>query len=161
MRKQFLYLLPIMAITMACSSHPDEAFRSMYHHTPPAKWMNDPNGMFYQNGVWHLYYQHNPFGTTWGPMHWAHATSTDLLTWEEQSIVLYPDSLGTIFSGSAVIDTDNTAGFGKGAIIAIYTQSEVCGQNQSIAYSLDGGYTFTPYEANPVLKGDVLELFLL
>ncbi len=157
MRKPIIYLLvlPILALCVACSSQPDEPYRSAYHHTPISKWMNDPNGMFYQDGVWHLYYQHNPFGTTWGPMHWAHATSTDLLTWEEHPIVLYPDSLGTIFSGSAVIDTDNTAGFGANAIIAIYTQSEICGQNQSIAYSLDGGYSFTPYEGNPVIMGDV------
>ena len=80
----------------------DEPFRSVYHHSPSANWMNDPNGMFYDAnaGVWHLYYQHNPFGTTWGPMHWGHATSTDLLHWEEHPIVLAPDSLGTIFSGS-------------------------------------------------------------
>ena len=97
--------------------------------------MNDPNGMFYDEsaGIWHLYYQHNPFGTTWGPMHWGHATSTDLLTWEEHPIVLYPDSLGTIFSGSAVIDKNNTAGFGENAIVAIFTQSERIGQHQSIA----------------------------
>lgn len=135
----------------------DEPFRSVYHHSPASNWMNDPNGMFYDAnaGVWHLYYQHNPFGTTWGPMHWGHATSTDLLHWEEHPIVLAPDSLGTIFSGSCVIDEDNTAGFGEGAVIAIYTQSEVCGQHQSIAYSTDGGATFTKYAGNPVLMGDV------
>ena len=135
----------------------DEPFRSVYHHSPQTNWMNDPNGMFYDNtaGVWHLYYQHNPFGTTWGPMHWGHATSTDLVHWQEHPIVLEPDSIGTIFSGSAVIDVNNTAGFGENAIIAIYTQSEVCGQHQSIAYSTDGGYTFTKYEGNPVIKGDV------
>ena len=142
------------------ATHPtDEPFRSVYHHSPAANWMNDPNGMFYDeaNGIWHLYYQHNPFGTTWGPMHWGHATSTDLLTWEEHPIVLYPDSIGTIFSGSAVIDKNNTAGFGENAIVAIYTQSEVIGQHQSIAYSTDGGYTFTKYEGNPVLMGDIAD----
>ena len=139
-------------------THPtDEPFRSVYHHSPAANWMNDPNGMFYdiETGVWHLYYQHNPFGTTWGPMHWGHATSKDLLHWEEHPIVLEPDSIGTIFSGSAVIDKDNTAGFGENAIVAVYTQSEVCGQHQSIAYSTDGGSTYVKYEGNPVLKGDV------
>lgn len=162
------HIIPIVCIFFAvtgCSNrkpavHPtDEPFRSVYHHTPEANWMNDPNGMFYDeaNGIWHLYYQHNPFGTTWGPMHWAHATSTDLLTWEEHPIVLYPDSIGTIFSGSAVIDKNNTAGFGENALVAIYTQSEVCGQHQSIAYSTDGGYTFTKYEGNPVLKGDIAD----
>ena len=142
------------------ATHPtDEPFRSVYHHSPAANWMNDPNGMFYDeaNGIWHLYYQHNPFGTTWGPMHWGHATSTDLLTWEEHPIVLYPDSIGTIFSGSAVIDKDNTAGFGENAIVAIFTQSERIGQHQSIAYSTDGGYTFTKYEGNPVLMGDIAD----
>ena len=138
--------------------HPtDEPYRSVYHHSPLQNWMNDPNGMFYDEAaqVWHLYYQHNPFGTTWGPMHWGHATSTDLIHWESQPIALSPDSLGTIFSGSIVIDRENTAGFGENAIVAVFTQSEICGQHQSIAYSLDGGMTFTKYEGNPVLRGDV------
>jgi len=121
--------------------------------------MNDPNGMFYDDAaqVWHLYYQHNPFGTTWGPMHWGHATSTDLVHWDQHPIVLEPDSIGTIFSGSIVIDRHNTAGFGENAVVAVYTQSEVCGQHQSIAYSTDGGYTFTKYDGNPVLKGDIAD----
>ena len=165
MTKHILFgLLSATVLLAGCAGKPathptDEPFRSVYHHTPEANWMNDPNGMFYDeaNGVWHLYYQHNPFGTTWGPMHWGHATSTDLLTWEEHPIVLYPDSIGTIFSGSAVIDKNNTAGFGENAIVAIYTQSEKIGQNQSIAYSTDGGYTFTPYEGNPVLMGDIAD----
>jgi len=162
MKHTFIILSSLLVLLAACNRTParhitDEPFRSVYHHSPAANWMNDPNGMFYdaQTQTWHLYYQHNPFGTTWGPMHWGHATSTDLLHWEEQPIALSPDSLGTIFSGSCVIDTDNTAGFGKNAIVAIYTQSEVCGQNQSIAYSTDGGATFTPYEGNPVIMGDV------
>lgn len=165
MKNHLLFgLLSAMVLLAGCTqkpaSHPtDEPFRSVYHHSPVANWMNDPNGMFYDeaNGIWHLYYQHNPFRPTWGPMHWAHATSTDLLTWEEHPIVLYPDSIGTIFSGSAVIDKNNTAGFGKNALVAIYTQSEVCGQHQSIAYSTDGGYSFTKYEGNPVLKGDIAD----
>lgn len=137
----------------------DESFRSVYHHTPEANWMNDPNGMFYDDAsqLWHLYYQHNPFGTTWGPMHWAHATSSDLVHWEQHPIALEPDSIGTIFSGSIVIDRHNTAGFGENAIVAIFTQSEVCGQHQSIAYSLDGGMTFTKYAGNPVLKGNIAD----
>ena len=165
MRHSVLALCALAGLVVAgCShrpaSHPtDEPFRSVYHHSPAAHWMNDPNGMFYDetNGVWHLYYQHNPFGTTWGPMHWGHATSTDLLCWQEHPIVLYPDSIGTIFSGSIVIDRYNTAGFGENAVVAIYTQSEVCGQHQSIAYSTDGGYTFTKYAGNPVLKGDIAD----
>lgn len=148
----------------SCSTQPahhatDEPFRSVYHHSPAQNWMNDPNGMFYDDAaqLWHLYYQHNPSGTTWGPMHWAHATSADLIHWEQHPIALAPDSLGTIFSGSAVIDRNNTAGFGENAIVAIFTQSEVCGQHQSIAYSTDGGMTFTKYEGNPVLKGDIAD----
>ena len=165
MTKHLLFgLLSATVLLAGCTQKPavhptDEPYRSVYHHTPEANWMNDPNGMFYDeaNGVWHLYYQHNPFGTTWGPMHWGHATSTDLLTWEEHPIVLYPDSIGTIFSGSAVIDKNNTAGFGENAIVAIFTQSERIGQHQSIAYSTDGGYTFTKYEGNPVLMGDIAD----
>ena len=105
----------------------DEPFRSVYHHSPAQFWMNDPNGMFYDEAsqLWHLYYQHNPFGTTWGPMHWAHATSSDLVHWEQHPIALEPDSIGTIFSGSIVIDRHNTAGFGENAIVAIFTQSSV------------------------------------
>ncbi len=165
MKHSVLTVCGMLLLAAGCThrtpaTHPtDEPFRSVYHHSPAANWMNDPNGMFYDeaNGIWHLYYQHNPFGTTWGPMHWGHATSTDLLTWEEHPIVLYPDSIGTIFSGSAVIDKDNTAGFGENAIVAIFTQSERIGQHQSIAYSTDGGYTFTKYEGNPVLMGDIAD----
>lgn len=165
MKKTAILLLGFLAFAMmSCMNRPahhptDEQFRSVYHHSPSANWMNDPNGMFYDDAtqLWHLYYQHNPFGTTWGPMHWAHATSTDLIHWEQQPIALYPDSLGTIFSGSIVIDRANTAGFGENAIVAVFTQSEICGQHQSIAYSLDGGMTFTKYEGNPVLKGDIAD----
>lgn len=165
MKNSTLFLLGIMTFVLySCSNqqvhHPtDEPFRSVYHHSPAEKWMNDPNGMFYDDAaqVWHLYYQHNPFGTTWGPMHWGHATSTDLVHWDQHPIVLEPDSIGTIFSGSIVIDRHNTAGFGENAVVAVYTQSEVCGQHQSIAYSTDGGYTFTKYDGNPVLKGDIAD----
>lgn len=165
MKKSFFPIAAIcIAILTGCAkapaNHPtDEPFRSVYHHSPLAGWMNDPNGMYYdaQTGLWHLYYQHNPFGTTWGPMHWAHSTSADLVHWEHHPIAIAPDSLGTIFSGSCVIDKDNTAGFGENALIAIYTQSEVCGQNQSISYSTDGGQTFTAYEGNPVLMGDIAD----
>ena len=102
--------------------------------------MNDPNGMFYDeaNGIWHLYYQYYPEGTVWGPMHWGHSTSRDLVHWEHQPIAIYPDENGMIFSGSAVIDKNNTAGFGENAIVAIYTSADKA-QNQSISYSLDGG----------------------
>ena len=165
MKNSTLFVFGLLVIVLtACVNQParhltDEPFRSVYHHSPAQNWMNDPNGMFYDDAtqLWHLYYQHNPFGATWGPMHWAHATSTDLIHWEQHPIALAPDSLGTIFSGSIVIDRNNTAGFGENAIVAIYTQSEICGQHQSIAYSLDGGMTFTKYEGNPVLKGDIAD----
>lgn len=153
-----LCILYSLAVFTACTKQ-EEPFRSVYHHTPEANWMNDPNGMFYDDaaGLWHLYYQHNPEAPVWGPMHWGHSVSKDLIHWEHLPIVLYPDSLGTIFSGSIVIDRNNTAGFGENAIVAIYTQSEYIGQHQSIAYSTDGGYTFTKYEGNPVLKGDIAD----
>ena len=157
-------LSALCAVLSACSTQPahhatDEPFRSVYHHTPEANWMNDPNGMFFDetSGLWHLYYQHNPEAPVWGPMHWGHSVSKDLIHWEHLPIVLYPDSLGTIFSGSIVIDRNNTAGFGENAIVAIYTQSEYIGQHQSIAYSTDGGMTFTKYDANPVLMGDIAD----
>ncbi|MEX2593818.1 MAG: glycoside hydrolase family 32 protein [Anditalea sp.] len=136
-----------------------EKHRPLFHHSPSKAWMNDPNGMVYLDGVYHLFYQFNPDSTVWGPMHWGHATSMDLVHWEEQDIALYPDSLGTIFSGSAVVDKDNTAGFGENALVAIFThhnpqiEQEKTGkhQYQSIAYSKDKGKTWIKYEGNPVL----------
>jgi len=98
-----------------------EKFRSQFHFTPKANWMNDPNGLVYQNGNYHLFYQYFPDSTVWGPMHWGHAKSKDLLHWEHRPVALYPDSLGYIFSGSAVIDKNNTSGFGKDAMVAMYT----------------------------------------
>ena len=157
--KRFLPLICVCATMLACTHPTTEPFRSVYHHTPEANWMNDPNGMFYDDatGLWHLYYQHNPEAPVWGPMHWGHSVSQDLIHWQHLPIALYPDSLGTIFSGSIVIDRNNTAGFGENAIVAIYTQSEYIGQHQSIAYSLDGGMSFTKYDANPVLMGDIAD----
>ena len=129
----------------------NEKYRPLYHFTPQYGWMNDPNGMVYADGTYHLFYQYNPYGARWGNMHWGHAISKDLVNWEYQPTAIAPDKLGAIFSGSAVIDHDNTAGFGKGAMIAIFT-SAGDRQTQSIAYSLDGGKTFTKYEDNPVLS---------
>ena len=131
-----------------------EKFRPTYHFSPLYGWMNDPNGMVYKDGEYHLFYQYNPYGSKWGNMSWGHAISKDLVNWQHLPVAIAPDALGTIFSGSAVVDTDNTAGFGAGAIIAIYTQNSDR-QVQSIAYSTDNGRTFTCYENNPVLTSDV------
>lgn len=128
----------------------DETYRPIYHFSPPYGWMNDPNGMVYKDGEYHLFYQYNPYGTRWGNMHWGHAVSKNLRKWEHLPVALFPDALGTIFSGSAIIDKSNTGGFGKDALIAIYTSAGK-NQTQSIAYSLDNGRTFTTYNQNPVL----------
>lgn len=131
-----------------------EKFRSIYHHTPVYGWMNDPNGMFYKDGVWHLYYQYNPYGSQWENMTWAHSTSTDLIHWKNHGEVIQPDALGTIFSGSSVVDKENTVGFGKDAVVAFYTSAGAA-QTQSIAYSTDNGETFKKYVNNPILTSDV------
>ena len=128
-----------------------EKYRPVFHHTPQYGWMNDPNGMFYHDGVYHLYYQYNPYGSMWGNMHWGHSSSRDLVNWEHHPVAIAPDQWGTIFSGSAVVDMDNTSGFGKNAVVAMYTSCSLT-QKQSIAYSLDGGVTFTKYEGNPVIQ---------
>ncbi len=141
----------------------DEPHRPQIHFTPKTGWMNDPNGMVYVNDKYHLFYQHYPDSTVWGPMHWGHATTKDLVHWEHEPIALYPDSLGYIFSGSAVVDSNNTSGFGKegkAPLVAIFTHHDIKGeragsdtfQTQSIAYSLDEGKTWTKYSGNPVLK---------
>ncbi|MGI9542007.1 MAG: glycoside hydrolase family 32 protein [Cyclobacteriaceae bacterium] len=147
-----------------------EQHRSNFHFTPPHMWMNDPNGMVYYDGEYHLFYQHYPDSTVWGPMHWGHAISTDLVTWEHLPIALYPDSLGYIFSGSAVVDWNNTSGFGAAdqpPMIAIYTYHQAEGsaagridyQTQGIAYSLDKGRTWAKYDGNPVIPNPGLKDF--
>lgn len=132
-----------------------EMFRPVYHHTPVYGWMNDPNGMFYKDGVYHLYFQYNPYGSVWGNMHWGHSTSTDLMHWNFEGCAIVPDAWGAIFSGSCVVDHNNTAGFGKGAVVAFYTSAKATPwgdvQSQSMAYSLDNGKTFTKYEGNLIL----------
>lgn len=128
----------------------DETYRPLVHFSPSFGWTNDPNGMVYVNGEWHLALQYNPYGTTHGNMHWGLAVSKDLIHWSDKPFIIAPDELGSIFSGSAVIDHDNTAGFGKDAVVAIYTSAGQ-GQRQSIAWSNDGGYNFTKYPGNPVL----------
>ena len=131
-----------------------EQYRPIYHHTPAYGWMNDPNGMFYKDGVWNLYFQHNPYGSQWENMTWGHSTSTDLVHWKYEGDAVEPDALGTVFSGSAVVDMENTSGFGKGAVIALYTSAGES-QTQSLVYSTDNGKTFHKFEGNPVITSNV------
>jgi len=128
----------------------NEKYRPQFHFSPEHGWMNDPNGMVYLDGEYHLFYQYNPYGSMWANMSWGHAVSTDLVSWTYLPTALTPDSLGAIFSGSAIIDVNNTAGFGKNAMVAVYTSAGKV-QSQSIAYSTDKGRTFTKYVKNPVL----------
>ena len=159
MKKIFL-LFTTFLFSFGFSQQYKEPYRPQFHFTPPAKWMNDPNGMVYLNGKYHLFYQYYPDGTVWGPMHRGHAESTDLLHWKQLPIALYPDNLGWIFSGSCIIDKENTAGFGKNAMIAIFTyhNEEILKsgrkniESQGIAYSFDEGLTWIKYEQNPVLN---------
>lgn len=133
----------------------NEQYRPQVHYTPAKNWINDPNGMVYVDGTYHLYYQYNPQGNSWGNMSWGHATSTDLIHWTEQNVAMVRNEWGDIFSGSAVLDKDNVAGFGQNAIIAFYTGSGDH-QQQCMAYSTDGGMTFTQYEGNPIIPNTVL-----
>jgi|BioPla2DNA2_1021312.scaffolds.fasta_scaffold01663_8 fructan beta-fructosidase len=141
----------------------NEPTRPLFHFTAPYGWINDPNGLFWKDGIYHMYYQYNPYGTRWGNMHWGHAISKDLIKWEHKPIALFPDTVGAAFSGSAVIDKNNTAEFGTDAVIAVYTsfiQTPLKGyQRQSIAYSSDDGFTFYKYDKNPVLKDDSYQDF--
>lgn len=116
---------------------------SRMHFHPHSGWINDPNGLFYKDGVWHMYYQYNPFGAKWGNMSWGHATSKDLFHWKEHEVVLIPDSLGMIFSGSAICAGDK--------VVAVYTSAGMR-QSQSLAFSEDSGRTFNKFESNPVLE---------
>lgn len=127
-----------------------EKYRPAYHHTPLYGWMNDPNGMFYKDGVWHLYYQWNPYGSKWQNMTWGHSSSRDLLHWEHHPAAIVPDGLGSVFSGSSVVDAAGTAGFGDNAVVSLYTSAGVS-QIQSLAHSEDDGMTFGIYPGNPVL----------
>lgn len=151
-----------ISVNMEDTTFYKEKYRPQLHFSPKEKWMNDPNGMVYHNGEYHLFFQYYPDSTVWGPMHWGHAISKDLVHWENLPIALYPDSLGWIFSGSAVVDVHNTSGFGNDKetpLVAIYTYHsspvEKAGrtdyQYQGIAYSLDNGRTWIKYQNNPVL----------
>lgn len=168
-----LGLLIMMGLTLACNQKKkevatnleqqfDEPFRPQFHFSPAANWMNDPNGMVYLDGEYHLFYQYYPDSTVWGPMHWGHAISEDLVHWEHLPVALEPDELGWIFSGSAVYDENNSSGLGTAdnpPLVAIYTYHDPIGseagridfQTQGIAYSIDKGRSWTKYEDNPVL----------
>lgn len=163
----------ISIAAMACNSSKQiigEPHRPAIHFTPAEKWMNDPNGMVFYNNTYHLFYQYYPDSTIWGPMHWGHATSTDLVKWNHEPVALYPDSLGYIFSGSAVVDSNNTSGLAKNGeipLVAIFTHHDPAGeksgrndyQYQSIAYSLDAGKSWTKYSGNPVLANPGIKDF--
>jgi fructan beta-fructosidase len=173
-----LKLLSLICFVFACKQSDEivfkdsngEKFRPEYHFTPEKAWMNDPNGMFYLDGEYHLFYQHYPDSTVWGPMHWGHAISKDLTNWEHLPVALEPDSLGYIFSGSAVVDSKNSSGLGtldNPPIIAIFTYHDPKGeregkldfQTQGIAFSLDKGRTWTKYADNPVLQNPGIKDF--
>lgn len=152
------------------TSYYKETYRPQFHFTPEENWMNDPNGLVYHKGVYHLFYQYYPEDIVWGPMHWGHAVSADMLHWEHKPIALYPDENGHIFSGSAVVDVKNTSGFGttdNPALVAIFTYHNMDGeqagrtdfQTQGIAYSLDNGDSWTKYEGNPVIGNDGIKDF--
>ena len=168
--KNLCILFFISFLTYGCSqqelkfmSNNLEQYRPAYHFTPVKGWMNDPNGLVYVDGEYHLFFQHYPDSTVWGPMHWGHAVSKDLVHWEELPIALFPDSLGYIFSGSAVYDAANTSGLGTAAtppLVALFTYHDPKGekartidfQTQGLAFSLDKGKTWQKYTGNPVLK---------
>ncbi|MHA4843839.1 glycoside hydrolase family 32 protein [Flavitalea antarctica] len=174
MRKSSITLILLFIVAISASGQEKDFMkdkhRPQFHFSPKRYWMNDPNGMVYLNGTYHLFFQYYPEKTVWGPMHWGHATSRDMIAWQEQPIALYPDSLGYIFSGSAVIDFNNTSGFGKNGkppMVAVFThhndslekRKQNNHQYQSIAYSLDEGKTWTKYAGNPVLKSPCIPDF--
>ncbi len=158
-------LWPILALGTVLAGATElyhEPYRPQFHFTPPQQWMNDPNGLVYDQGEYHLYYQYHPYSNKWGPMHWGHALSRDLVHWKNLPIALFPDRHGTIFSGSAVVDTANTSGFGtrnRPAMVAMFTYQDHLSENlghtgfqsQGLAYSLDHGRNWTKYAFNPVL----------
>jgi len=174
--KIFTFFLLIFTVFSGCKETTDgapavetkeevsynEKHRPQFHFTPKANWMNDPNGMYYYQGKYHLFYQYFPDSTVWGPMHWGHAESNDMVHWNHKPIALYPDSIGCIFSGSAVVDNNNTSNLGTSEnppIIAAFTHHNFDLENaktndhqkQSIAYSVDGGESWKKYKGNPVI----------
>ncbi len=178
MRITLLSVTALFSLLLTGCATPEEAAavpgpspdRLTYHFTPPDHWMNDPNGMVYHDGEYHLFYQHYPEGMVWGPMHWGHAVSTDMVHWEDLPIALYPDSLGMIFSGSAVDDRRNTSGLGTAEnppLVAVFTHHDMDGeksgredyQYQSLAYSTDRGRSWTKYAGNPVIPNPGIKNF--
>lgn len=155
--KKILYLFLLMLfVSSAMAQNYNEQYRPQYHFTPAKNWMNDPNGLVYHDGEYHLFYQHNPFGNKWGHMSWGHAVSQDLVHWEHLPVALKEENNVMIFSGSAVVDHNNTSGFGSRKnppMVAIYTghHTDQELQDQRIAYSTDNGRSWTKYEGNPVL----------
>jgi levanase len=158
----FSSIVPAVAAASADPVHPEatQLYRPQIHFSPTENWMNDPNGLVYYKGVYHLFYQYNPLGNTWGNMSWGHATSTDLVHWTQQPLAIPNDDTEDIFSGSVVVDKDNTSGLGTAdnpPLVAVFTSAYKSGANnglqaQSLAYSLDAGQTWTKYSGNPVLN---------
>ena len=165
----FLISLSSLLLFSSCAQKAEtqtyysEPYRPQFHFSPDSMWMNDPNGLVFDGSSYHLFYQYHPEDIVWGPMHWGHATSSDLVRWEHQPIALYPDQYGTIFSGSAVMDLNNTSGLGteeNPPMVAIFTYHDAAAaeqktdnfQTQGIAFSLDKGKSWTKYGGNPVVK---------
>jgi len=151
----YAYLLFFLNVSAQNASFYKEQYRPQFHFTPAIHWMNDPNGLVYHKGEYHLFYQFNPFGNRWGHMSWGHAVSKDLIHWQHLPVAIPEEKDTMIFSGSCVVDKNNTSGFAKQAgqipMVAIYTGLQGVIQAQHIAYSLDDGRTWTKYEHNPVL----------
>ena len=134
-----------------------ELHRPQFHFSAEENWINDPNGLVYNNGIWHLFFQHNPESPTWGNMTWGHAQSKDLIHWQQLEHALYPDEMGSMFSGSAVVDYANTAGFGAGALLIFYTAAGTYADpvkpfTQCLAYSVDNGQQWQKYSGNPIIN---------
>ena len=165
MLRRMLCTMALLALLMNLKAQKlyDEPYRPQRSFSPVTNWMNDPNGLVYIKGnTWHLFFQYLPYSTIWGPMHWGHAVSRDLLHWKRERIALYPDSLGYLFSGvrSSIVPIQGFGTKGKIPMVAIFTQHDAVGekagshvfQNQSIAYSLDDGIHWLKYPGNPVIK---------
>lgn len=161
---------PVSDVNIQVAEYYTEPYRPQFHFTPQENWMNDPNGLVYHDGIYHLFYQYYPEDIVWGPMHWGHAVSEDLIHWQHRPIALFPDKLGYIFSGSAVLDSQNTSGLGSAEhppLVAIFTYHDMEGekagrndyQTQGIAFSLDNGETWTKYERNPVIGNEGIKDF--